>query len=107
MDDVSIVQDPRLLWVFSSLLIVVLGFFIRSWMNRSREDTQEVKADVRREILGVKQDIREVVKKLGCKQDLVVCNDRTLVNQKNADNFYRHKHFLNCDKDETGGVMIP
>jgi len=83
------IQDPRLLWAVSSLLIVVLGFFIKSWMNR------------------ISEDFRAVLKKLDCKQDRSVCNERYPNLRKDSDNFYRHKHALNCSKDETGGVVIP
>ena len=92
----AIMQDPQVLWGFSSLLIVVLGFFIKSWMNRIKEDFG-----------GVKDEIKTLVKKLDCKQDKSICSERYPKIKDDLDNFYRHKHALNCNKDETGGVVIP
>ena len=81
--------DPKLLWGFCSLLIVVLGFFIRSWMNR------------------LSQDFASLVKKMKCKQDVAVCNERFPAIRDDLSKFHKHKHVLNCNKDETGGVIIP
>ena len=82
------IQDPRLLWAVSSLLIVVLGFFIKSWMNR------------------ISEDFRMVLKKMDCKQDKSICQERYPTIRSDLDNFYKHKHNLNCNKDETGGVVL-
>ena len=92
----AIMQDPQVLWGFSSLLIVVLGFFIKSWMNRIKEDFG-----------GVKDEIKSLIRKLDCKQDKTVCGERYPQIQRDLENFYKHKHPLNCTKDETGGVVIP
>ena len=71
-----------MLWALNSLLIVILGFMIKNWVNG-------------------------VSKKLDCKQDKSVCQERYPTLKKDSENFYRHKHTMNCDKDETGGVIIP
>ena len=85
----SDIQDPKLLWVSISILIAILGFFIRSW------------------VLSVKEDSKEIKGMLTCKQDKTICQERYPDIKRDLGNFYAHVHPVNCEKDETGKVVIP
>ena len=69
-------------WGAISLLIVILGFFIKSWINA-------------------------VTKKLECKQDKSVCNERFPITQDNVSKLFTHRHPIRSEAEETGGVVIP
>jgi len=76
------VDTTQMLWGVNSLLIVILGFMVRSWVTA-------------------------LTNKLGCKQDKVVCNERCPHIQQDIVNLFSHKHPIVEDKNETGGVIIP
>jgi len=75
-------ETTQMLWGVNSLLIVILGFVVKSWIS-------------------------SVTKKIGCKQDKVVCAERYPKIEKNIDGLFTHKHPLNDGERETGGVIIP
>jgi len=75
-------QVPQLLWGLNTVLLIVLGFMIKSWVNG-------------------------ITKKLSCKQDKSVCSERHPVLSSNIEGLFRHKHPIHEGKDMTGGVIIP
>jgi len=75
-------QVPQMLWALNSLLIIILGFMIRNW-------------------------VQGVTKKVDCKQDKTVCKERYPSLKANMDALFRHKHQLHERSDTTGGVVIP
>ena len=80
----SDIHDPKILWGSITLLIMILGFFIRGWVT------------------SVKEDFKTVKEKLGCKQDKALCDERHPKIRDDIDNLYSHKH----SKDDDGGVVI-
>ena len=71
-----------MLWGLNSLLIVILGFMVRTWVNG-------------------------IGKKLNCKQDKAVCNERYPDLKADVSTIFKHKHPLSsADRDMTGGVII-
>ena len=72
----------QILWGLNTLLIIVIGFLGKNWMNG-------------------------ISKKLGCKQDKVVCDERFPILQSNNDKLFTHRHPLAEGSSETGGVVIP
>jgi len=71
-----------MLWGVNSLLIIILGFMVRSWVTA-------------------------LTNKLGCKQDKAVCAERYPTLKDNIDSLFTHKHPLTNDDNQTGGVIIP
>ena len=82
------IQDSKILWASISILIAILGFFIRSW------------------VLAVKEDFKGLKVKLDCKQDKSVCAERYPKLKDDVDKFYKHAHHLGSNKEKTGGVSL-
>ena len=78
------IHDPKILWGSITLLVAILGFFIRGWVTSVKEDFRMVKDDLK------------------CKQDKTMCDERYPKIQDDIDNFYGHTH----SKDENGGVIV-
>ena len=79
----SDIHDPKILWGSITLLIAILGFFIRGWVS------------------SVKEDFKGVKDKLACKQDRTLCDERYPKIQDDIDNLYNHKH-----SSDEGEVII-
>jgi len=79
----------QIAWAVITLLIILLGFFIKSWFN------------------GINKSFDNLVKKLDCKQDKSMCADRYPRLQGNINELFRHKHPIKERSDETGGLFIP
>ena len=39
-------DTPQILWLVNSVLVVALGFFIKSWMNDIKEKIRELKIEL-------------------------------------------------------------
>jgi len=82
-------QTLQLLWAANTVLLVILGFFIRMWIN------------------GVKEKEYKNEKMLDNKIDKVTCLERHEDLKKDVSALFRHKHPLYKDRDQTGEVIIP
>jgi len=71
-----------MLWGVNSLLIVILGFMVRSWVGN-------------------------INGKMASKQDKAVCKERYPNLKADVTTLFSHKHPVREGQDETGGVIIP
>jgi hypothetical protein len=39
-------ETPQLLWIVNSVLVVALGFFIKSWMNDIKDTIRELRIEM-------------------------------------------------------------
>ena len=84
----EITSELRILWAMNSLLIVILGWFIRAWINGVKTDVDGMKKDVRD-----KADAELTEKEFGRVDGKI----RSL---------FRHKHPIYKDREKTGEVII-
>lgn len=84
----EITSELRILWAMNSLLIVILGWFIRAWINSVKTDAEGIKNDVKS-----KADAELTEKEFGRVDSKI----RSL---------FRHKHPIYKDREKTGEVII-
>ena len=84
-----LIDTPQMLWGLNSLLLLILAFMIRSWVN------------------GISKKFDTLAGKLGCKQDKTVCAERYPGLKSDIATLYKHKHPTDGEQGTTEGVIIP
>jgi hypothetical protein len=75
-------DNVQLLWGINTLLLVILGFFIRMWISRLEKHVDE-------------------------KLDTILCEERHALTTTSCDKLFRHKHAPVHPDGRGGEVILP